>query len=514
MSIAWNRLARIALLLALGAMAACGGGDSTPASGPGPVGNPPANPPANPSVIPPASQQGTGNATVVVTDPDGEPLINASVSVFDEWTRRYLPAGFTGPEGTVTFPDAPNWLRVSVVHGLGYRQSDTYRMAPGASVRIVVAVEPRDLVSVAMLPARIPAASLNADRTELTVQLALVSDSTKAFQRSSYGSPQATPMVRIGDCWTWLEPQETRPVCRYVTPAGVEAVSLRYYPAGTVAWSGVTDQRSTLLMLDQSTRTADYDPDQLRWFGAGKMLQRITMQATAGGTSRLAFAGFSSTAGGTLTPLHLPAPAWEEPDLARGFLADVAQQRATLTNLQAKGGGFAQLVPALQAATDLIAAHAPAGSRALIAMTGGADSVSSSIAQQDHTLTSRIAPAQRAAGIRSILVTGQLPEDSPERARLAQMAAMLDATMIFGGYPADWRHEFNPFDGLHTALLLAADITAGTPLPTIETSFRIRTDAARPFVSGELFEGTLYIETDLCPMGCAEIPLAFAARIP
>jgi hypothetical protein len=500
MSIPRIGLVGTTLLLALGALAGCVDDHSMQST----EGTPEDTP---------ASPQGTGTATVLVTDPEGGPLFNASVSVLDEWNRRYLPAEFTGADGTVTIRGAPNWLRISVTHGLGYRQSESFRMEPGGSVRIAVTIDPRDLVSVAMLPARIPAASVSGDRTELTVQLTLVADSSMGFQPSSYGSPSATPMVRVGDCWTWLEPGETQPACQYAAPANVATVSLRYQP-GAVAWSGVTAQRSALLLLDQGTRSAHYDPDRVRWFAAGRMLQRIAAQATPGGTPQLTFAGFTSTAGGSFVPLQLPAPAWNELDPAGAFLAEPVQQRTTLNSLQSMGGGLAPLVPALQAATDLMATSAPAGSRALVILTGGADAVSGTIEQQDQALATRVAPAQRAAGIRTLLVAGQLPEASPERARLAQMAALLDAPLIFSGYPANWRPEFNPFDGLHTAMALAADITGGAALPTLEAAFRLRTDAARPFVSGALLEGTVYIESDLCPMGCAEIPLAFAARIP
>jgi hypothetical protein len=68
--------------------------------------------------------------------------------------------------------------------------------------------------------------------------------------------------------------------------------------------------------------------------------------------------------------------------------------------------------------------------------------------------------------------------------------------------------------GSYAALDLAAELTAGVRLPTLSAEFRVRADAAGAFPSGAILRGVLHVETEICPVGCWEVPLAFAVEIP
>lgn len=48
----------------------------------------------------------------------------------------------------------------------------------------------------------------------------------------------------------------------------------------------------------------------------------------------------------------------------------------------------------------------------------------------------------------------------------------------------------------------------------LRTSFRIRAEPGKRFEAGAMFRGTLFVWSDVCPMGCGELPLEFSARIP
>ena len=69
-------------------------------------------------------------------------------------------------------------------------------------------------------------------------------------------------------------------------------------------------------------------------------------------------------------------------------------------------------------------------------------------------------------------------------------------------------------DGLYLAMDLAADLLAGSAMPSVEAVFRMRSGQPGGFQRGSVLQGTIHVESDLCPMGCAELPLQFAVEIP
>ena len=89
----------VAVLLLAVALAACGGGGGTP----------------SPSA-PQPDAVATGSLTVTVTDPEGEPLANAMVTVFDGQQTVVIGTATSDQDGMVTFNAVPSTALV-------YRQS-------------------------------------------------------------------------------------------------------------------------------------------------------------------------------------------------------------------------------------------------------------------------------------------------------------------------------------------------------------------------------------------------------
>ena len=481
------------LLLAVG-LAACGGGGGTP----------------SPSA-PQPDAVATGSLTVMVTDPQGEPLANAMVTVYDGQQTVVIGTAASDQDGMVTFKAVPSTALVYVSHPLGYCRIEVADVRQAGSTAVTAIVQPASPVTVALHPVTVVAGSTSADGTELELHVAIVASEKSRFVPSSYGSyaaSQPTPYLRLDDCIVWLDSLRTTPACVYESSGRVAAADFSFDPVGTPAAPAARGPYSALLLLDQSRRVADYDPYDLRTLAAKHFIRRARSSTQA---DLVAVAGFAGQGGdASRPPLLQQLPLWAPPHTATVFSADRFAQEAAVDTLRPLVGGTAPVFDALGAALTLTAAQAPAtGRRAVVALLGGGDDSGLSESQRQAALAS-LRQQQADTGIQVVLVAGRLDGDSVERRNLAELAAALRAPIIYSGYPKDWRETG---DGLYLALDLAADLLAGSALPSVEAVFRMKSDQPGGFQSGPTLHGTLWIESDLCPMGCAELPLEFAVDI-
>ncbi len=484
----------VVLLLLTAVLASCGGGGGTPGSS-----------------APQPDAVATGSLTVTVTDPDGEPLANATVTVYDGQQTVVVGTAASDQDGMVTFKAVPSTALVTVIHSLGYCRIEVADVRQAGSNALKAIVQPASPVTVALHPVTVAAGSISADRTELELHVAIVASETARFVPSSYGSyaaSQPTPYLRLDDCMVWLDSLRTTPTCVFESSGRVAAVDFSFDPVGTPAAPAARGPYSALLLLDQSRRVADYDPYDLRTLAAKHFIRRARSSTQA---DLVAVAGFAGQGGDvSLPPLLQQLPLWAPPHTATVFSADRFAQEAALDTLRPLVGGNAPVFDALGAALTLTAAQAPAtGRRAIVALLGGGDDSGLSESQRQAALAA-LRQQQADTGIQVVLIAGRLNGDSVERKNLAELAAALRAPIIYSGYPKDWREKG---DGLYAALDLAADLLAGSALPSVEAVFRMKSDQPGGFQSGPTLHGTLWIESDLCPMGCAELPLEFAVDI-
>jgi len=496
--------ASVVALLCLAAMLASCSGDGGSPTYPGGSGTPSTS-------APPPVAAGTGSLTVLVTDPDGNPLANALVTVFNSRQTAIVGTADSDRNGLVTINAVPSAALVYVDHPLGHCRIEIADVRQAGSTALIAIVQPASPVTVALLPVTAPAASISADRTELELHVSIVASEKARFEPSSFGSyaaSQPTPYLRLDDCMVWLDSLRTTPTCVYKSSGRVTATGFSFDPVGVPAPPAARGPYSALLLLDQSRRVADYDPYGLRTFAAKHFIRRARSGVQ---TDLIAVAGFAGPGGDTSRPpllQHLPL--WAPPQAATVFTADRFAQEAAVDSLEPLVGGTAPVFDALGAALTLTAAQAPAtGRRAIVALLGGGDDTGLSESQRQAALDS-LRQQQADTGIQVVLIAGRLNEGSVERKNLAELAAALRAPIIYSGYPKDWREKG---DGLYSALDLAADLLAGSALPSVEAVFRMKSDQPGGFQSGPPLHGTLWIESDLCPMGCAELPLEFAVDI-
>ncbi len=287
----------------------------------------------------------------------------------------------------------------------------------------------------------------------------------------------------------------------------VKVMDYAYVPARTPV-PPAQGPYSALLLLDQS-RVADYDPYDLRTLAAKRFIRgaRSTPQADL-----IAVAGFAGTGAGASSPPKLQQlPLWAPPNSATLFSADRFAQEAAVDVLRPLVGGGAPVFDALRAAMTLTAAQAPAtGRRAIVALLGGGDNSGLSESQRQAALAS-LRQQQADTGIQVVLVSSRLAEESAERQNLADLAAALRAPIIYAGYPKEWSVRL---DGLFSALDLAADLVAGSALPTMDAVFRMKSDQPGGFQTGSTVHDTIFVESEQCSVGCGELPFPFAAGIP
>ena len=121
-----------------------------------------------------------------------------------------------------------------------------------------------------------------------------------------------------------------------------------------------------------------------------------------------------------------------------------------------------------------------------------------------------------ATGIQSVLIVGA-PAWSVDRLAVADLAAALRAPAISLGV-SRITQDFATRSweaGSFAAFDLAADLIGGLPLPTLSATFRVKRHRQRHLRRAlVMLYGVVYVESEICPMGCWEIPLEFAVQIP
>jgi hypothetical protein len=492
-------------ILACALLAACSGGGTDPGSGGGNGGGG-SGPPGGGT--PPVLRA----LTVLVTAPDATPLPGAEVMLYNQSQTALVASAETGSDGKARFAAVPEGLSIAAVHGLGHHGPARHTIVEGIDYEARLRVHSQ--MTVAMLPAQVIAGSVSADRTQLDLRLTVVASPSMPLRPASYGGLDASPYVRLGDCWVWTDASIPTPRCNFPDPAGTSVVTFSYDARGVAAWPGPHAPFSATLLLDQGQRASTYDPHELRWIAARHFAERIRAGAGSSHAGVSAIAGFAGVATDPAwMPLLLPAPAWQGADPAAAYDDDPLLRQATLDNLRAQAGGASPVLDALAAVPSLLAAHAPPGRRTLVAMLGGGDDTAAGEAERQAKLQ-QVAGSLAAAAIDTVIISSRLADPSPARDELAELAAAISAPLIVAGAPENWVDEWTHRDGLHPAMSLAAEIVSGTPLPTLDVVFRLRRPASDPFVAGSLLRGTLHVESEICPVGCAELPLPFAVRIP
>jgi hypothetical protein len=511
-----SRNSLLALLLATAAISGCGGG-----SGSNPQAPPQSVPPATPVAEQTPPVTGTGKLTVAVTDVEGRPLVEAYVSVFNRNQTGIVGSGRTGSNGTVTIGSAPAMVLVHVGHEFGVlsRNADVAVAQQGSTLLPVILLADRPRPTVALLPVSIKPGSLSIDRSELTLEVTLVASAAAPFTPAGYGdySAESTPSLGLAlgqwdddaqrQCFVWLDRTRTEPSCGVPwgsgSPYTVSVERFIYDRNGTVPQLGMQGPaRSALLLMDQSRRVAELDPDARRSFALRQFIKRATDRAQPEGLLLAGFAGSDNSSASALPsqPLWLPLGAGSP------FSEDGAALKSAVGMLEPYVGGTAPVFEALQEAITVAAASAPSGNRAIVAMLGGGDDRDMSEAVRTSALAA-LRQNRDASSIQSVLIVGA-PTRSTERLALANLATALRAPAISLGLKQTWAAgSFAAFD-------LAADLIEGLPLPTLSATFRVKAKSPTTFSAGTTLYGVVYVEGDSCPMGCAEIPLEFAVEIP
>jgi len=515
---------RTLLLLAAAATSGCGGGsDSKPI--------PPPAAPIGVAQAPPVT--GTGTLTVAVTDAEGKPLVGASVGVFNRNQTAVIGHERTGTNGTVSFGSVPAVVLVHVFHEFGApsRNNDVAVAQQGGTLLSVMMQADRPRPTVALLPVSIKPGSVSDDRSELTLEVTLVASAAAPFRRASYGdeSAESTPSLGLAlshvdkdwqrQCFVWLDFSRTEPSCG--TPWGGESpytVSVErftYDKNGTVPQVGAQGPaRSALLLMDQSQRVQELDPQARRSFALRHFIKRTLDQAQPESLSLAGFAGTDNSASSALSsqPLWLPLGA------GNPFSTDGAALKSAVGMLESYVGGTAPVFESLQAALNVAATSAPSGNRAIVAMLGGGDDRDLSEAARRSALAA-LKQKRDATGIQSVLIVGapiwyvDLVGNTfrnLDRFAVAELAAALRAPAISLGVESKKAWAAGSF----AAFDLAADLIGGLPLPTLSAAFRVKAGSPTTFAAGTTLYGEVYVESEECAWGCAEITLEFAVEIP
>lgn len=505
-------LARVLLFVSAILVASCG--ESSLPSSPDLGSAPGTGVIATPPPPPPALATPTGRLSVMVTDTEGNPLSSADVFVtgigfMPGFNSSYFQRHASDQAGVAMFEATPRYVRVCANHAIGGGCQLDAEISQTGSTVVPIVIVPALPVTVAMLPVTV--GSLSADRTEFEFRISLFALPETGFTPHSYWRENATPVfLRLDSCWVHLDHFSTAPpTCNYYSgTTHVSVLDYMYDPTGTPALHA-TGSNSAMLLLEQSQRVSAYDPYGLRSRAAKRFVER-----TRAGSQHdlIAIAGFAGPGPDASNPALLPQlPLWVPAVGTTAFSTETPANMAALDALQPLFGGNAPVLEALSAALSLTAAQASTTQRrSIVAVLGGDDDSGMSEMQRKAALAS-LRQKQADTGIQVVLVVGRLDAESAERARLGELAAALRAPIIYAGYPSNWLVKT---DGLYAALELAADLLSGKVLPNVNAKFRMKSDQPGGFQTGSTLHGTVFVESDQCPMGCGELPYQFAVEIP
>jgi len=454
----------------------------------------------------------TGSLTVVVTDPEGKPLSNATVFVNGNgftpgFNNSYSQTHATDHMGVATFDATPRYVSVCANHARGGTCKLDAEVAQSGRTSVSVVIEPASPITVALLP--VAAGSLGADRAEFDFRVSLFASEETGFVPHSYWRENATPVfLRVDSCWVHLDHfVQNPPTCSYYEGSrDTRVLEYAFDPIGTPPMP-VSGPFSALLLLEQSRRVDKYDPYGERTRAAKYFVEYVNVRAQ---DDQIAVAGFAGQSASI--PALLPQlPLWVASSATTPFSANRLVHLAAVDALHPLVGGNAPVLEALSAAISLVAVHTPtAHRRAIVAMLGGADDSGLSDVQRRNALA-ELRQKQGDTGVQVVLVVGRLDAESAERTHLAELAAALRAPIIYAGYPSNWLIKT---DGLQAAMDLAADLLTGLPMPSVKATFRMKAEGPGGFEAGSFLHGTIYVESDQCPMGCGELPYQFAVEVP
>lgn len=503
----------------------CGGGSGGTAG----VAGPAAGSGAGSAAATDEATTGTGTLVISVIDSDGQALSEAGVTVWTPLRSKIIRQGLVAADGVLTIASLPPTVDVGVIHEFGeHYRNRSVSVAQGGTTRLAITLQAaRPRPTVALLPVSIPAGGLSADRRELLLQVRLVAAADTPFPPAQEGGePGATspgltlnlqdPATGKGEnlCYAWRNSGGKVPAC--ANPSGpspytVAVDQLAYDETGQVpTLVAPTPARSVMLLMDQSGRVEALDPARRRSFAARRFVERITSLQDVAGVS---LQGYAKDRPSPPAPALLPRqPLWSP--LGHAYSLDPLVLGAAIQDLEPRLGGAAPVHEALMAALASIAAGGPQGNRALVAVLGGDDD---SIAD-GSTRAANLETLRRmrdGGGVLPVLINAARLSEPIARQGIAEIAAALRAPVVVPGTRLGPDREPQPWSaGIHAALQLAADLAAGSPLPTLTTTFRVRTSAAAGFAPGTTLRGTVFAESEICPLGCSTIPVEFVATIP
>jgi hypothetical protein len=439
----------------------------------------------------PAPSQGTGTLTISIGDPEGRPLVDAKVIVNGEQVT-------TGATGVVTIRSLPEIVSVGAVHDFGLYLAKPVNVPQQGVTFLELTVQPgRPLPTVALLPVSIPPASIGADRSELTLKVAIVSSRAAAFVPANVGTdPTGFPFLGLTI--------EGLP--------GTVSMEQRHYAVPSAPLSAVhTAPGSAMLLLDQSQRVSSLDPSARRSFAAREFIRRVVGSVEPYEVSVVGLAGTSVTTTAAFLPEQ---PIWSPLGVDTPFSTDGVLLETAVADLEPLVGGSAPLLDGLRVALALTAAQARPGSRTVVALVGGADDGEMSESSRASALAS-LRRQRDESGIEVVLIVGAPLEQTTDRRELAELSAALQAPAIsLGLSPTGWPFGQTWASGSYAALDLAADLIDGLALPTLSADFRITTGEPGAFLAGATLHGTVYVESEPCPFDCQYLPLEFAVEIP
>ena len=533
----WKRalVAGVALaLVGCGGGEGAGGADAILVSPPG-------------GALPPPLAATLGTLSVTVRDPRGDYARGARIEVQGSRSRGEAPttlASVMQETSPVVFIDVPSPVAIRVSNSVGTKYLTGVVVKERGRTEVEVVLELDRPVTAALFPVTIPAASINPDRTELDLQVTIVASAAAPFQRAGYSSAvqTASPSLRLENCSVWVDAALTVPGCRIDTTGPASVVSFNYQTDGNSVLSSDGAPYAATLMIESTPRFNGFPspigPREASYYAARMFTQTLLGLGIQGppSMSRIAPVGLFMAGEAPWGPLQLPWSIWGDPPFAQAYRSWEPSISEALSAIlipedwywigRAPSGPRAmsvrthadedtqpvRLLDGLAAAYRLTASYAPSSRRpAVVAMVGGGDDTGLTAEQRKQALA-RLRQQQDASGIRTILVAARMDEASPQREELAEIMSELNGPLIISGYPRNWETE--RAEGMPAAMVLAADLLSGARLPTINAVFRLRTDTAARFESGTMLRGRLWIETDQCGMGCAEMPLDFAVRIP
>ena len=503
----------LSILCLIGILSACGGGGA----------NSPAVPPS--SSGPPAPTLGTGRLIVTVLNAQRRPLANAGVRLSRAGSGRFA---LTASTGTVSFDSLPRDVGVTVNHPLGKSFGVSTVIVPqqGDTILEVVLETSLPRPTVALMPVEIVAGSVSTDRRELALRVRIVASPKGGLTNGLEGRGGMLTYVGLSldvahsltqrDCHLIYDSREVPSFACSTWGDPVHAVIATEFSYRTESWAppqaDPTAAPSTLLLVDQSERMAQFSSAAARSFAARQLSDRLIRNSAS--PRDLAIAGFAGVAGGASSTPVLPSlPVWLPRGAGAAFSGDAIVFESGIDALEPLTGGISPVFDALDAAVRIATDEAPASGGTVVAVISGDDQTGLAVSQRAAKL-SALRQQHLDSGVQTLLITAAIPDEIAGSTAVAELAEALGAPLISTGLIDPRYDDTTPGHGLFAALDLAADLIAGTDMPTLSTTLRVRAPVAGAFVAGSTLHGALFLESDICPVGCQELALPFVVRIP